>query len=478
MGAVRRGWAAYTTDMNSTRILTLNVLLIPLFLLPSISHALEVDPMPTCGDGNDYLDGGPGNDTVKFAGKRAEYHITQLGKKHFIVRDLVSCRNETDTVVNVEKFSFKDGAKTLKKLKPDSESSSSSYKSKSAAPSLKLLADFPDAGATWKSKFALAAAPAGSFRAVYFNTTKPTSPTRQETVSSIDVNFPWYYDTATGKDTAYGSATTIRSEDFGGYWTGKFVTEKEQEMVLNVTQSWAETRVILDGKVIYKGGSNTSTALIVPKGTHTLEVEYVNNRHTTGFSVSLTATASAAKPVTGSLKLGPDVKDIWYAGVYESAAFDKTITLTSSVQTQTPKALFLTSYDTVKWDLAAVRALPIKTIVVSSFSPGSRVVNAPSGATVHTASLGYAYQAKAQCYAITTFLSCSEVRDFSNMYRKIQSVSGKNLTGFAGAYSAKTLSLPGTVLTDALVKEYLAYPGEIEKKIEAARKAQTLDATF
>lgn len=466
------------------RISILSSFLVFGFVFPIVTQAsLPIVPISaTCGDGNDYLDGGSGTDTVKYSGKRSEYYITKLGKKHFTIRDLTSCRNGTDTVINVEKFKFSDGTKTLKTLKPNSESSSGgsvvTVGSVVTATQAKTLAGFPDAGATWKSKFALGTVPTNTFHAVYFNTTKPTGPTKQETVTSIDVNFPWYYDTATGSDTAYGGATTIRSEDFGGYWIGKFVNEKDTEMTLDISQSWSETRVIIDGKLVYKGGSNSSSTFTVPKGTHTIEVEYVNNWHTTGFSVSLTATGSTSKPLTGNLKLGANVKDVWFAGVYESGAFDKTIALKSSIYTQTPKALFLSSYDTVKWDLGAIQTLPIETIVISSYSPGSRVVNAPAGAMVHTASLGYAYQAKAQCYAITTFMSCDGLRDFSNMYSKIKSVSGKELTGFTGAYSAKTLTLPGTVLTSALVKEYLAYPAEIDAKIQAARKAQRLDATF
>ncbi|MES2931599.1 MAG: hypothetical protein V4682_02770 [Patescibacteria group bacterium] len=464
---------------TQTRTWISSALLVCAFLLPGLSHAstpvLATDK-DECGDGNDYLDGGPGTDTAVYSGKRAEYHVTKSAEKQFVIRDLVTCRNETDTVLNVEKFKFSDGTKTLKKLKPDTDLSSK--KQKATVADLKTLAEFPDAGITWKNKFALGTIPTGSFRATYFNTTKPTSLTKQETVASIDVNFPWYYDTATGSDTAYSSATTIRSEDFGGYWIGKFVNEKDTEMTLNVTQSWSETRVIIDGKLAYRGGDNTSLKFMVPKGSHTMEVEYVNNWHTTGFSVSLAAAGGSTKPLTGTLKLGSHVKDVWYAGVYESSAFDKTIALKAGSYTQTPKALFLSSYDTVKWDLSALSSFPIETIVISSYSPGSRVVNGPAAAQVHTASLGYAYQAKAQCYAITTFMSCEGVRDFSNMYHKIKSVSGKELTGFSGTYSASSLTLPGTVLTSALVKEYLAYPAEIDAKIRAAKKAETLDATF
>lgn len=92
------------------------------FFLPVTTHA-ATSSANSCGDGNDYLDGGPGTDTAVYPGKRSEYHITKMGKKEFVVRDLVTCRSETDTVVNVEKFKFSDGTKTLKNLKPETDSS-------------------------------------------------------------------------------------------------------------------------------------------------------------------------------------------------------------------------------------------------------------------------------------------------------------------------------------------------------------------
>lgn len=103
-------------------------------LLPVTTHAAETSN--TCGDGNDYLDGGSGTDTVVYPGKRAEYHITKTAKKGFVIRDLVACRSETDTVVNVEKFKFSDGTKTLKKLKPDTDSSREKSSTSASTPAI------------------------------------------------------------------------------------------------------------------------------------------------------------------------------------------------------------------------------------------------------------------------------------------------------------------------------------------------------
>ncbi len=76
----------------------------------------------TCGNGNDYYDGGDGEDTLTYSGKRSDFTISQNANGTYTFRDNVPCRAETDTVVNVERFLFADGLYTLQTLHPDSVS--------------------------------------------------------------------------------------------------------------------------------------------------------------------------------------------------------------------------------------------------------------------------------------------------------------------------------------------------------------------
>lgn len=82
-------------------------------------HQRDIVPLPSCGNGNDFYDGGKGTDTIKYSGTRSEYKITKNLDKSFTVEDLVPCRADTDTVINIERFEFTDGTYTLSTLKPD-----------------------------------------------------------------------------------------------------------------------------------------------------------------------------------------------------------------------------------------------------------------------------------------------------------------------------------------------------------------------
>ncbi|MDO8561374.1 MAG: peptidoglycan-binding domain-containing protein [bacterium] len=89
----------------------------------------------SCGNGNDYYDGGEGVDTLTYAGKRSDFTITQNANGSYTFKDTVPCRAGTDTVVNTEQFYFADGLYTLQNLNPDFISQSTSDASTSAAPS-------------------------------------------------------------------------------------------------------------------------------------------------------------------------------------------------------------------------------------------------------------------------------------------------------------------------------------------------------
>lgn len=140
--------------------------------------------------------------------------------------------------------------------------------------SVKSLDDFPYSSTTWRTQFyPSGAVPLDEFKAFYFNTSEPSKIVASAQVASVDMSYAW----------EKGPGFNIVSQDFGGYWIGDFMLTKDEDMVLDISQSWSETRVIIDGHLVYKGGSNTSTKISVPKGRHTIEIEYVNNWHTVGF---------------------------------------------------------------------------------------------------------------------------------------------------------------------------------------------------
>ena len=70
----------------------------------------------SCGNGDDYYDGGEGTDTLTYSGKRSDFVITKNANGSYTFKDTVPCRADTDTVINMELFRFADGLYTLQDL--------------------------------------------------------------------------------------------------------------------------------------------------------------------------------------------------------------------------------------------------------------------------------------------------------------------------------------------------------------------------
>lgn len=307
------------------------------------------------------------------------------------------------------------------------------------------LDSFEKADATWKEQYAQnIVPPLGKFQAYYFNTDRPEMVVHSQLVDSVDLNFAW----------DEGPGFTIASENLGAYWIGQVTYTEAQNIELAVSQSWSEARVIIDGRVVYESERDSGwVALIMPAGSHVVEVEYANNWHTTSFSVSLLPMREYVSEVALQEALQALSFDAaWYAGVYESSAADHSVMLSAPHASPTPKVLFLSSYDSVKWDLPSMPDLALRAIVVGSYSPGSSVLNAPADVPVYYLADGVFPAA----YELDLY-------EFGQARNFINTVAGVDVSGFIGAYATGGLVLPGDVLTPELIDERMRVPSAVTR---------------
>lgn len=193
--------------------------------------------------------------------------------------------------------------------------------------------------------------------------------------------FAWSFDSATGKEASPSYGGGIASENFGGYWIGTFTLAKDQDMEVRIAQSWAATRVVIDGREVFDGeNQNDSIPVRLAAGKHTMEVEYVNNWHTVGMSVGLfPATSGSADTLAALQKAGAET---WRVSVYESGNADNSILLKLPSGNYGPVILYVNSYDTVHWDMSGVPAHAIDAIVIGSYTKTANAIHVPEGTTV------------------------------------------------------------------------------------------------
>ncbi len=307
--------------------------------------------------------------------------------------------------------------------------------------------------------------PTNKFKAFYINTNQPRKVIASEIVDKVSINYAW------------DKFHSIKSEDFGGYWVGNFIYTKDSSIDISISQSWAKTRIIIDGTVIYEGGNNTKVPYTFTKGKHKIEVEYVNNWHTTGFMVTIKEkekihTHDEIRKILS--KQTSKNSEVIYAGVYESSNKDQNIELIL-VKNKKPVILVLSAYDAVNWVIKNTKNTKIEAIVYGSSRPGSEISgDLPKDVPIlaYKGRIG-SYKMKKDCMCVNggADFHC-EGSSADETIKRIESVTGKKVFGYSGKYGTDALLVPKTILTEKKKKEFKNELNEIERQRTECGKKQ------
>jgi hypothetical protein len=305
--------------------------------------------------------------------------------------------------------------------------------------------------------------PTNKFKAFYINTKNPKTVIASEDVTKVSVNYVW--------DKFHG----IISEDFGAYWVGNFNFEKTKDMSINLSQSWSKTRIIVDGMVIYEGGTNSEIPFTFTKGAHKIEVEYVNNWHTTNFMVNLIEKEKiyTQEEINKELQKNSSKNSVvLFGGVYESKNKDQSITLKMAKFSQ-PVILILDSYQSIEWRIKNPYHVKIEAIIYSSHQSGVEIKgDIPKSIPIlkYKGHIG-SYTMKQNCSCINggALFHC-EGNNGIDTIKSIETFSGHKLFGVSGAYGADTLMLPSMVIDDKKIKELNEEILNVEKQRKSCQK--------
>jgi hypothetical protein len=319
-------------------------------------------------------------------------------------------------------------------------------KKKNEKKKIKELSDFPKANTTWGEKLNPSRkVPEKGFYAYYINTNTPSKIVKKEAVNDVSINY------------SYDKFHKINSKNFGGYWVGYINLLGDETKTIAINQSWAKTRLIIDGFVVYEGGSNNELLLNLKKGRHLIEVEYVNNWHTTEFSLTFfdeieKLSLNVIQNRLAEKDLGE--YEIYTAGVYESSNKDLSVTLNIE-KTPKPVVLFLSSYSPVKWNISNPHKTTIKAIIYSSYAPLATVFGDLDKSTILLYSIKRigTYRSTNNCRCTAGTFHCGEASGVLSTKKTIEGLFGHTMTGFSGKYSASSLKVPQLVINDELIKE-------------------------
>ncbi len=302
--------------------------------------------------------------------------------------------------------------------------------------------NYPEASNTWGDTLN----PTGEiskngFSAFYINTNNPSNIIYTEVVDDISINYVW--------DKFRG----IKSEDFGGYWVGQIECSDQKSQQISINQGHSKTRLIIDDYIIYEGGGSKEIIYDCKPGKHKIEVEYVNNWHTTEFSLRISdqvqyflldeISKKLRKVIGGNIETN-------FVSVYESSKRD--LSLVVNIQrSMNPQVLFLNSYSPVKWNISNPYNVDIRAIIYRSFSPGAMITGDINSSAILLATkekLGKSFSRPYQkCSCHGGHFHC-EGGDILSTRDVIEKVTKSQLNGFAMTYSTDSLNVPETQLDD------------------------------
>ncbi len=337
----------------------------------------------------------------------------------------------------------------------------------SKSPAIKTAADLKASKNTWGSYLnPTSKLPKGSFQAFYINTDEPRKVIATESVDNIAISYI--------RDELHG----IGSRDFGGYWVGNLEFETQEVRRISVSQSWSKTRILINGGVLYEGGSDASILYRFEPGLHKIEVEYVNNWHTTELSVDINSEVAYydLNEINAQLKsnlLGD--YQVYYAGLYESSSKDL-MTVVNMQKTARPVLLVLSSYSPVKWYLSNPFGVDVRAVVYGSYKPGSTLAGDISDSVLRfpaRSRIG-SYDVSPECRCVAGNFHC-EGTGMMTTVAALKTLTEKPLTGFAGQYSAVSLRLPEVRVDDRYLEELKTTMSKVGADREACKSKNDPD---
>ena len=250
-----------------------------------------------------------------------------------------------------------------------------------------------------------------TFAAKYF---KGSELIASETVDRVAINYAW------------SDFHGISSEGFRATWNGNVtILKEEQTLDFNFALSWSEVVVRIDGVDRAKwNNSDKVVPVLLTRGTHEIEVEYINHWHTTNFNMSITQNVAYDKQGVRSAVaplMESDTRIVVF-GAHESGNRYNALNVILSGD-RTPVFIVLISYDAVHWSIDNPNHIPIAGVIYNSHHSASTIEADPFIPRFEVKNLAVDYDG------------------FSKASADIKEIFGKVPTKTIGAYNPTSLKL-------------------------------------
>lgn len=300
--------------------------------------------------------------------------------------------------------------------------------------------------------------PSGQFRAFYLDDSDLSDPIYEEVVDRMGISYFNYDDE---------NVFEIDPETLAAYWIGELSFSEEVEKEINISQSWSEVRLIIDDEIVYHGKDEQIIPFTFSRGSHVVEVEFLNDWHTTDVSVTIDdplneLNGDQVRSELDQLLVDQSEVEVWYVGVYGVDSLHRDVEVKLS-ETSKPIVLLLSSHSNVYWNIDS-NDQDLAAVIYSSYEPGTQLLGLSSEIPTYYLGDGeVSYRSERLTYKGVPSERCvvenynsrcrSQYRDFLEMVRRVEALSGHKVTGFGGSYEVDRITLPETDVTDEFVAE-------------------------
>lgn len=336
----------------------------------------------------------------------------------------------------------------------------------------------PVATKPWSNEFKLSA-PKSGFTLQYFDTRTQEKQTKQ---SLSELSISRQLEDPIGD---------IPMEDVGAYIIGTIDIPETKVYQFTTASSSSMLRILIDKKIVFSNDNGSYFQIELPKGKHTLEIEYINNDE---YSLEMRTSYNIPLPSFRYEKIrseiSPQTQEVWYVGIYDAYETN------GKVEVSIPKSsksisLVLSSYEAVVWNIQNPYNTPIRDIVISSFSPGTTLTGVTESTKVYLLQDSYndlgteifpmvfSYLPQCYDYGDGEYYCEGSENPIADINQTIQKLYGKKLTGFYGNYSgSEKITLPGMILDEAGYKKVEAETLSILQEMEASKDTKDFNNMF
>ncbi|MBE9579706.1 MULTISPECIES: hypothetical protein [Moraxella] len=320
--------------------------------------------------------------------------------------------------------------------------------------------DLPLAKNTWRSTLNPAKQiPSTGFDAYYVNTNNPAVVVHKENVPNIEIDY------------SYSDFHNIPSESFGAYWIGRIKVPEDGMYELYKRISWANARVMIDGRILTESKDSLKEApIFLKKGEYVLEVEFANEWHSTNFILALmpvvrTYNSSNIGKALSELNLPAHVS-LYSASTHKTTNKDGTFNVHLDTAGE-PMVLYLHSDRTVHWQVYG-QTIP-RAIVYTGDTSTVSSVGSPPIFKMEDVLIGHEFFSnvnnKPECECQSGNFRCKGGFGDANTDKtleNIKNIMGLNLSGGSGVHSATHLVVPETYVNQQFILDAYARSQEVE----------------